>query len=164
MTNEACKECQGNWTKLWTIKPTCFQQTCFEVSSTPSTATLIRELHEKAMDLADQADQLREKLFDPETLDRTWKKLLTKAAENEAKAARLMEDNPAHSILARSAANLYIGAGNWEEASKMATFGLSGKDVPDVIAEELQDILNEYKEQQDLIKPQERQDEKNKKE
>jgi ATP-dependent exoDNAse (exonuclease V) beta subunit len=80
---------------------------------------------------------------------KAWENLLFQVAEDKAKAARLMEDQPSRSILALSAAILYTGLERWNEASQITTIGLSGKEIPDEIAKELKDILKECKKHTD---------------
>lgn len=95
----------------------------------------VRELHEKAMDLAEIASvaKLRGDL-------ETAKQLFWQAYENEVQAARLVPDDPSYeptrSILYRSAASLALDCSDFREAERLIAEGLAGH-PPEEIAEEL---------------------------
>lgn len=99
----------------------------------------VRELHDKAMDLAEKAS-VAKLSGDLEQADA----LLRQAYENELEAARLLEDTsspePTRSILFRSAASLAIDCNALREAEKLIAIGLSGN-PPSDIADELRDLF-----------------------
>jgi len=98
----------------------------------------IRELHEKAMDLAEEAfvAKLRGNLEQA-------KQLIRQAFEGEAQAARLVPNDPSseptRSILYRSAASLALDCNEFDEAERLIAAGLAGN-PPKEIAEELKEL------------------------
>jgi len=100
----------------------------------------IKELHEKAMYLAEMAVVTRLK-GDLERADQ----LFRQAYESEAKAARLMPDEPlpepTRSILYRSAASLALDCNEYREAERLIALGLAGQ-PPEEIAIELRDLFD----------------------
>jgi len=99
----------------------------------------IRELHTKAMDLAELAfvTKLRGNLEKADQLSR-------QAFEYEAQAARLVPDEPSseptRSVLYRSAASLAIDCNEFREAERLMAAGLAGH-PPEDIAEELRELF-----------------------
>ena len=99
----------------------------------------IRELHEKAMNLAEIA-VVAKLQGDLEQANQ----LFRQAYESEAQAARLVPDEtsvePTRSILYRSAASLALDCNEFREAERLITAGLAGR-PPEEIAEELRDLF-----------------------
>lgn len=99
----------------------------------------IQELHQQAMDLAEQADL--EKLRGNTT---QVKEILRRALELEAEAARMVADDlmaePTRSVLHRSAATLAIECGELQRAERLIARALAGE-PPSDIAEELKDLF-----------------------
>lgn len=99
----------------------------------------LKELHEQAMRLADQADSLQRSGEEKES-----KAHLRQAFDHESRAAALtvadLALEPTRSILHRSAATLAWQCGEYREAERLITTALSGT-PPDTIAEELRDLL-----------------------
>lgn len=103
--------------------------------------SIVNDLHEKAMNLADMAfyEQKKGNIYKA-------KKLFKEAFENEKKAAMYLvnqfEIEPTRSILFRSAASLALDSKAFREAEKMLAYGLTGN-PPEEIAKELRDIFLE---------------------
>jgi RNase P/RNase MRP subunit p29 len=101
----------------------------------------INDLHETAMDFADQAFIARRK-GDFETAN----SLSRKAYEQESKAAEYLQDDynaePSRSVLYRSAASLAMECGETREAERLISIALSGN-PPNEIAEELRNLLEQ---------------------
>ena len=99
------------------------------------------ELHEQAMDFADQAFIARRR-GNSELAD----KLSRKAFELEAAAAHLVRDDltsePTRSVLYRSAASLAMDCGEVRQAERLIAIALAGNPQPE-IAEELRDLLEQ---------------------
>ncbi|MCG8585559.1 MAG: hypothetical protein MI757_12685 [Pirellulales bacterium] len=99
----------------------------------------IQELHQQAMDLAEQADL--EKLRGDTT---QVKEILRQALELEAEAVRMVADDlmaePTRSVLHRSAATLAIECGELQRAERLIARALAGEPPLD-IAEELKDLF-----------------------
>jgi hypothetical protein len=97
----------------------------------------VREIHQKAMTLADLADNARRN-GDADSAARYF----LEAFEAESQAAGLVEpsDEPARSVLLRSAATLALECGRLRDAERLVATALSGE-PPLEIAEELRDIL-----------------------
>ena len=99
----------------------------------------IRDLHSKAMDLADKADLCILKKEHEKAL-----KLFAKAFEIEREIAIYARENnigePSESVLIRSAASLAYNAKLYREAERMISYAL-WKEPPFEIAEELRDLL-----------------------
>jgi hypothetical protein len=99
----------------------------------------VKELHQQAMDLAEQADLNR--LRGDTTQVRA---LLKQALELEAEAARLVADDleaePTRSILHRSAASLAVECSELQIAERLIARALAGNPPAD-IAEELKDLF-----------------------
>ena len=93
--------------------------------------TRVRDLHQQAMALADEADGLRRQD------DAQWRKRMGEGAELEAEAASLTTEEPSRSVLYRSAATMMLDAGRVCEAKLLVSMGLVGDGVPDAIGEEL---------------------------
>ena len=108
----------------------------------------IKELHEKAMYLAEMA--VVTKLQGD--LERA-NQLFRQAYENEAKAARLMPEEPSpeptRSILYRSAASLALDCNEYREAERLIALGLAGQ-PPEEIAIELRDLFDKVNFQRHL--------------
>ena len=106
----------------------------------------IRELHKKAMDLAEMAfvAKLRGNLEKANQLSR-------QAFEYEAQAARLAPDEPSseptRSVLYRSAASLALDCNEFREAEQLIVTGLAGH-PPEEIAEELKEMFDKVNSQQ----------------
>lgn len=89
-----------------------------------------RDLHNAAMDIADDADRLR----------RSGRTDLARAAFSDAydlerQAADAADEEPSRGILYRSAAWLAIEAGRPEDAADATLAGLRGRPHPDIAAE-----------------------------
>ncbi|NET34852.1 MAG: hypothetical protein F6K19_22975 [Cyanothece sp. SIO1E1] len=99
----------------------------------------IQELHQQAMDLAEQADL---KKLNGDTTQ--VKEILRQALELEAEAARMVADDlsaePTRSVLHRSAATLAVECGELQRAEKLIAVALAGAPPLD-IAEELKDLF-----------------------
>jgi len=99
----------------------------------------IRELHKKAMDLAEMAfvAKLRGNLEKADQLSQ-------QAFEYEAQAARLTPDEPSseptRSVLYSSAASLALDCNEFREAERLIAAGLAGY-PPEEIAEELRELF-----------------------
>ena len=99
----------------------------------------VQELHQQAMDLAEQADlnRLRGDTFQARAF-------LRQALELEAEAARLVADDletePTRSVLHRSAASLAVECGELQIAERLIARALAGNPPAD-IAEELKDLF-----------------------
>ena len=106
----------------------------------------IRELHKKAMDLAEMAfvAKLRGNLEKANQLSR-------QAFKNEAQAAKLVPNEPSseptRSVLYRSAASLALDCKKHHEAEQLIVAGLAGH-PPEEIAEELREMLEKVNFQQ----------------
>jgi hypothetical protein len=98
--------------------------------------------HRFAMDLCDRADALRK--AGSEERARAEYRL---ACEQEELAAGLVDTQPWHAILRRSAAWLAIFAGDPEWAERLACSGLARKDVPPKYRKELREVLAEAQRQ-----------------
>lgn len=101
----------------------------------------VKELHEKAMDLAESAfvARLRGDLAQAE-------KLFRQAFEYESRAARLVPDAPSsaltRSVLYRSAATLALDCNEPRAAEQLITEGLAGNSAPE-IEQELRDLCKQ---------------------
>lgn len=99
----------------------------------------MKDLHHQAMQLADQASDLRHRGEEQEAKAR-----LRQALDHERQAADLAAPDlslePTRSILHRSAATLACECGEFREAERLITTALSGR-PPETIAEELRDLL-----------------------
>jgi hypothetical protein len=99
----------------------------------------MNDLHHRAMQLVDQASQLRRSGEEQEADAR-----LHEALEHERRAAELAAPDlalePTRSVLHRSAAALACQCGEYREAERLITTALSGT-PPETIAEELRDLL-----------------------
>ena len=108
----------------------------------------IKELHEEAMYLAEMAVVTKLK----GDLERA-NQLFRQAYESEAKAARLMPDEPSpeptRSILYRSAASLALDCNEYREAERLIALGLAGQ-PPEEIAIELRDLFDKVNFQRHL--------------
>jgi len=100
------------------------------------TRTLL-ELHREAMELADEADNVRRSGDREGAHD-----LLGRALESERMAALRASEEPSRSVLLRSAASLALELKQLREAERMVALALSAEPPP-VIAEELRDILEQ---------------------
>src|SRR4051812_36574441 len=99
----------------------------------------VRNNHQRAMALADQADQARRSGDDT-----TATQYFLQAFELEEQAAQqiAITDEPARSTLLRSAATLAMECGKLRDAERLVATALSGEPPPE-IAEELRDILEQ---------------------
>lgn len=99
----------------------------------------IQELHQQAMDLAEQADL--EKLRGDTT---QVKEILRQALELEAEAAQMVADDlmaeQTRSVLHQSAATLALECGEVQRAERLIAQALAGEPPLD-IAEELKDLF-----------------------
>jgi tetratricopeptide (TPR) repeat protein len=99
----------------------------------------MKDLHHEAMELVDEADDLRRKGDAEASVDR-----LRRAFDRERQAAEMSAPDlalePTRSVLHRSAATLAWRCGEYREAERLITTALSGNPPPD-IAEELRDLL-----------------------
>lgn len=99
----------------------------------------IQELHQQAMDLAEQADL---EILRGDTTQ--VKEILRRALELEAEAAQMVADDlmaePTRSVLHRSAATLAIECGELQQAERLIARALTGEPPLD-IAEELKDLF-----------------------
>ena len=95
-----------------------------------------RNAHDRAMNLAFQADRARSRGAAEEAT-----RLYEEALELEQQAIRELKEpiEPTHSVLHRSAAWLALDCGNTRLAEKLAAAALA-KEPPDDIAEELRDV------------------------
>ena len=111
----------------------------------------IKELHEKAMDLAEFAfvAKIRGKLAKAE-------KLFRQAFESESQAARLVPNNPSseltRSVLYRSAATLALDCNEFCEAEQLITEGLASN-PPSEIEQELRELYEQIKKQAVSVEP-----------
>lgn len=92
-----------------------------------------RWAHDTAKQLADHAYLLRRRGEDA-------RKTFRLAAHYEYGAARGQTTEPGRSVLHRSAAWLYVHAGDYERAIEVAQAGLSSE-TPAEIADELRDVI-----------------------
>ena len=108
----------------------------------------IRELHEKAMDIAERAYVARIKGDHKLSIQ-----LSAEAYQYEEQAARLMPirdaPEPTRSVLYRSAASLAVNCGELREAERLIAEGLAGN-PPEEIAEELRELYEEVNLQRHL--------------
>ena len=98
--------------------------------------TRTTQLHEEAMELADQGDRLRRR-GDAEGAARAF----GRALEAEREAAQLESTEPSRSILFRSAAWLALEADQPREAERLAAEGLRSSEVSDRVANELRAVM-----------------------
>jgi CHAT domain-containing protein len=109
----------------------------------------LNDLHDQAMELADDADvaQRRGKIDEAQSLYR-------RAYELEIRVAHQVNAEPSRSIMYRSAASLAIECGLLDEAQTLALTGLAGQ-PPLEIYEELKEIIAdvEIRRQASLIQP-----------
>ena len=101
----------------------------------------IRQLHDNAMAAAEKA------FFAKRAGDTDLAKtLIYEAYKNEKSAAESLstqiDKEPSRSVLFRSAATLAYECGEYREAEKLISNGLSGN-PPDEIADELRDLLEQ---------------------
>ena len=100
----------------------------------------IQELHQKAMDLAEQADLLKLRGDEMSKV----KDILQQALKLETEAAQMVADSlasePTRSVLHRSAASLAIECGEFQTAEKLIARALAGTPPLD-IEEELKDLF-----------------------
>ncbi|WP_438038257.1 hypothetical protein [Sorangium sp. So ce128] len=103
--------------------------------------TTVRELHDKAMDLADEAISAQRRGDRQRAL-----RLNRDALQHEREAAIMVADipnsEPTRSVLLRSAATLALECGEIREAERLVAIALAG-DPPHEIAEELRDVLEQ---------------------
>ncbi len=100
----------------------------------------IQELHTQAMELADKADVLKQKLM---TEDANSLYAQSLKAEKEAAYAARKEHlgEPTESVLFRSAASLAYCLKDYREAERLICMGLAGE-PPAEIADELRSLYN----------------------
>jgi hypothetical protein len=94
----------------------------------------VKGLHRKAMELAENADKLRDSGNVTEA-----QLVYAQAADREFAAAQETRVQPSRAILYRSAASLDLMAGNPNCAISVATAGLSG--APPEIVAELREVI-----------------------
>lgn len=97
----------------------------------------LNDLHDQAMELADDADQARRQGADDKA-----NLLFKRAYEIELQAARRIDHEPSRSVMYRSVAALALEAGLFEEARSSALNGLAGQPTAE-IHDELQSIIEE---------------------
>lgn len=99
----------------------------------------VKELHQQAMDLAEQADLKKLKGDAAEA-----KEILRRALALEAEAAQLIAEDmsaePTRSVLHRSAATLAVECGELQMAERLIAVAIAGSPPTD-IAEELKDLF-----------------------
>jgi hypothetical protein len=99
----------------------------------------VQELHQRAMDLAEQADLAKLHAQTDQV-----QPLLKQALKLEAEAAELVADDisaePSRSVLHRSAASLAVECGELQQAEKLIARALAGTPPAD-IEEELKDLF-----------------------
>jgi len=98
--------------------------------------TSLNEMHEQAMDLAEQAFMAR-RSDDPASA----RKLARRAFVLEKQAAEQSRTEPSRSVLHRSAATLALDCGEYREAERLVAAALAG-DPPEPIANELREVLD----------------------
>ncbi len=100
----------------------------------------IQELHTKAMEMADRADDLKRQGIIDEA-----EQLYRQAMDNERSAALMARDQhtgePTESVLLRSAASLAYCAHDYREAERLVCLALSGN-PPGEIADELRSLFD----------------------
>ncbi len=101
--------------------------------------TDVNSLHQRAMQLADEADAASRRGEDASPLFRSAFDLERQAADQLA-ADHSAE--PSRSVLLRSAASLAISCREYREAERLIARALSGN-PPEEICEELRDLLEE---------------------
>lgn len=110
----------------------------------------IQELHTKAMELADQADMLKQR----QQLDEACS-LYAQSLEAEKEAAYTAQKahvgEPTESILFRSAASLAYSIRDYREAERLICMGLAG-DPPVEIAEELRSLYDAVGMERSILK------------
>lgn len=101
----------------------------------------IRELHNRAMELADEGDAAKQRGDLSQARESYHQAYLL-----EAQAAKLVAENeePTRSVLLRSAAWLAINCDEIREAERLAALGLVGNPPPE-IAEELREVLEKVR-------------------
>ncbi len=109
--------------------------------------SIVLELHETAMELADRALMARHKGYIDQAVA-----LFREAFEKERNAASSIKDEtvePTRSVLLRSAASLALECGEFREAERLIAIGLSGN-PPEEIARELRDLFEQVNFQRHL--------------
>jgi hypothetical protein len=96
----------------------------------------LNEIHQKAMELAEQAFAARRR-DDPEAA----RSLAYHAYLLEKQAAEQSQTEPTRSVLHRSAATLALDCGEYREAERLVAAALAGN-PPEPIANELREVLN----------------------
>jgi len=99
----------------------------------------IRELHEKAMDMAETASVARLR-GDAGHAEQLYRQALGYEARAAGMVPALPSCEPSRSILHRSAASLALDCGELREAERLVAAGLAGH-PPEDIADELRDLL-----------------------
>lgn len=94
------------------------------------------QLHEEAMELADEGDRLRRR-GDPNGAARAF----GRALEAERQAAESEKTEPSRGILFRSAAWLALEADQPREAKRLAAEGLQSPEVSERVATELRGVM-----------------------
>lgn len=96
----------------------------------------LNELHQQAMELAEQAFAARRQS------DLTAARSLARQAyQLEQQAAALSQTEPTRSVLHRSAATLALDCGEYREAERLIAAALAGSPPP-AIANELREVLD----------------------
>lgn len=98
----------------------------------------VRDLHHKATEVAGHAYVARRK-GNLEEASEFARQALPYEAQAAALVADQIDNEPTRSVLHRSAASLAIQCGDWDEAERLISIGLSGK-PPALIAEQLRDL------------------------
>jgi hypothetical protein len=99
----------------------------------------IKDFHHRAMQLADQASQLRRRGQGQEA-DAHLREALTQERRAAELTAADLSLEPTRSVLHLSAAALACQCGEYREAERLITTALSGS-PPEAVAEELRDLL-----------------------
>jgi hypothetical protein len=101
----------------------------------------VNDLHNKAMELVDQAFLAKRRGNDKKANQLTREALQSETAATELLQQKL-DAEPTRSVLYRSAASLALECGEVREAERLISKALSGN-PPDEIAEELRDLLEQ---------------------
>lgn len=96
----------------------------------------LNEIHQQAMDLAEQAFTARRRNDTAAARSLAYRAYLL-----EKQAAELSETEPTRSVLHRSAATLALDCGEYREAERLVATALAGS-PPEPIANELREVLD----------------------
>ena len=103
----------------------------------------VRDLHHRATEIAGYAYVALRK-GNLEEAREFARQALPYEAEAAALVADQLDNEPTRSVLHRSAASLAMQCGEWDEAERLISIGLSGK-PPALIAEQLQDLRKQVR-------------------